>query len=163
MSLNRLSDRLYRIRMLMRVIRWRARHLHLLLLVLVVTVTLWAFSNLSVGLVPYLTLGVEYRTAGVFLTIEGVLLGLSPLVREGTSRALAVTTATISLIISTTTTLFLDLYQTQNASPFTFINLGPFRLTLANLFATDILLFVITIDFYAVGAIMSREPRRRRR
>jgi hypothetical protein len=150
-----MPSKLYEIRWKWRGLRWRLRHLHLLVLLFAVLVSVLFFFNVALGLVPFFTLGVDASTATSLLTVEGILLALSPQIKDRTIRTYSIAVTILALLYSVTIAMLLDFALTQNAVPSSQFILGMFRVKLSDLFALDITLFSVCADFYAVGAILS--------
>jgi len=121
------------------------------LIFLAVIFSLVFFYNTILGLTPSFTVAVDFRAAGILLTVEGVLFGLSPQIDVVIFRALAIGVALISLLYSVTAVMVLDVYQ--NLLPSSHVVIFTMNLALIDVFRIDLGLFIAMVYIYAAGAI----------
>jgi len=126
---------------------------------LAVIFSLVFFYNTIVGLTPSFTVAVDFRAAGILLTVEGVLLGLSPQIDVVIFRAFAIGVALISLLYSATAVMVLDVYQ--NLLPSSHVVIFASSIALIDVFRIDLGLFMLMVYVYAAGAIVVGQPSNR--
>src|SRR5437879_3306997 len=119
-----MSDRHSKTQRLRNRLNW-LRHRHLYFLALSIFLMVLFFYNVALGLAPSFSLSVDASTSTTLLTVEGILLALSPEVKARVVRTYAIGLALASLLYSVFCTMVLSYYQTQNLIPASTISLGP--------------------------------------
>ncbi len=94
---------------------------------------------------PFVSTEVIVRTTGLLLTVEGLLLGMSPLVKHKTLRLPAIGVILFSILLSSLSLYYYDVYQGLRLVPY-YEN---------SFFLADVILFVAAVDIYALAVSLT--------